>query len=95
MHTPMDKSWGSMCSLVYQDFKNSYFISVLKLICKLQMFVYIAVTKEFTMRNSPFFWISLTHFGEKNYTLVDAKIHENTISKESTSYTSTFKNYDG
>ena len=45
---PIDKSWASSCSPGHREYKNLCFISIHVKIPKLQMFVYIAVTKEFT-----------------------------------------------
>ena len=45
---PMDKSWESSCSPVHREYKNISFISITKRISKLQTFVYVVVTKEFT-----------------------------------------------
>ena len=45
---PMDKSWASSCSPVHREYKHLCFISIHERISKLQTFVYIAVTKEFT-----------------------------------------------
>ena len=46
--TPMDASWTSSCSPVHREYKNLCFISIHEKISKLQTFVYVAVTKEFT-----------------------------------------------
>ena len=46
---PMDKSWESSCSPIHREYTIICFISIhQKKIPKLQTFVYIAVTKEFT-----------------------------------------------
>ena len=45
---PMDKSWASSCSPVHREYKCLCFISIHEMITKLQTFVYVAVTKEFT-----------------------------------------------
>ena len=45
---PMDKSWASSCSPVDRECKNLCFISIHEKISRLQMFVYVAVMKEFT-----------------------------------------------
>jgi len=47
INTPVDKSWASTCLPVHKKLKNSCFISILRLMCSLQTFVYIAVTNEF------------------------------------------------
>jgi len=36
-----------MCLSVHKEFKNPYFISVLRLVCKLQAFACIVVMEEF------------------------------------------------
>ena len=45
---PMDKSWESSCSPIHREYTILCFISIHEKIPKLQTFVYIAVTKEFT-----------------------------------------------
>jgi len=63
---------------VHKEFKNPCFMSIFKLVWKLQIFVYIVVIKElmiFFLMNLLFFWTPLTCFGKKNNTLVDAQIH--------------------
>ena len=75
---PMDKSWESLCSPIHREYKDLCFISIHEQILKLQMFVYVAVTKEFTGNrcsvNLPSFSNKEACLG-KNYTLVDAQIH--------------------
>ena len=75
----MDKSWASSCSPVHMQYKNVCFISIHKKIPKLQTFVYVVVTKEFTNDcfsvNLPSFSNTEAWLGKKNYTLVDAQIH--------------------
>ena len=44
----MDISWASSCLPVHREYKNLCFISIHEKIPKLQTFVYVAVTKEFT-----------------------------------------------
>ena len=74
----MDKSWVSSCSPVHREYKNLCFIAIHETIPKLQTFVYVAMTKEFT---DDHFSVNLPSFSNKeaclgkNYTLVDAQIH--------------------
>ena len=46
--SPIDKSWASSCLPVHREYKNLCLISIHEKIPKLQTFVYVAVTKEFT-----------------------------------------------
>ena len=75
---PMDKSWESSCSPVHREYKNHCFISIHENIPKIQTFVYVAVTKDFTddgfSVNLPSFSNKQVRLG-KSYTLVDAQIH--------------------
>ena len=75
---PMDKSWASSCSPVHREYKNVCFNSIRERISKLQMFVYVAVTEEFTdncfLTNLPPSRTQKHSWGKK-YTLVDAQIH--------------------
>ena len=68
---PMDKSWASLCSPVHREYKNLCFISIHERIPKLQMFVYVAVTKEFTVDrfsvNLPSFSNTEARLGKKLY----------------------------
>ena len=75
---PMDKSWASPCSPVHREYSNLCFISIHKKISKLQTFVYVVVTEEFTddhfSEHLPSFSNTKACLG-KTYTLVDAQIH--------------------
>jgi len=68
----MDKFWTSTCLLVHKEFNNPCFISMLKLVWKLQTLVYVVVKKEFTTINLPFL---LDHIDILWYILVDAQNH--------------------
>ena len=75
---PMAEFWASSCSPAHREYKNCHFISIHGRISKLQMFVYVAVTTEFTNDN---FSVNVPSFSNteaflgKTYTLVDAQIH--------------------
>jgi len=65
-----------MCSPVHNKFKNHCFISVLRLVCKLKMFVYVVILKEF-MTIFLLMIMLLNHINMlwgKNCTLVDAQM---------------------
>jgi len=91
--------WASMCLPVHKEFKNPYFISILRV--NLQVTDVCLCCGDKGIYNNFFQWICWTplhhHFGKKLYTLVPWWMHKtiaNKMSKESTLYTSAFKSYD-
>ena len=96
---PMDKSWASSCSPVYREYKNLCCISIHEKIPKLQTFVYVAVTKEFTHDrlsvNVPSFSNKEACLGEKTIPWWMHRFMANTMSQNSIPYVIVLVSYDG
>ena len=94
----MDKSWASSCSPVHREYKNLCFISIHEKFPKLQTFVYVTVTKEFTDDR---FSVNLPSFSNKEACLGKTipwwmhKFMANTMSQDSVPYVVVSVRYDG
>ena len=93
-----DKSWESSCSPVHREYKSLCFISIHKKIPKLQTFVYVAVTKEFTDQSffSEFaFLLEQRSMPGKTIPWYMHKLMANTMSQDSIPYVVVSVSYNG